>query len=192
MGCATVSSGADAGLESTDSAVHSDAEHSFTLKFPSDFTVTADPKIIAQQSYFALASEPVRLGGFYSGRDFADTNFGGACIVVSASPAKEQENDCARYDGDLFCGPEQEVRDAEINGIGFKSAILADAAVGNRLEIREYWTIRNGCRYEIRLCLSYSDIGMYAPGEKQEFDRDKCWGKLTGILGSFRFSPYAD
>ncbi|MFW5490372.1 MAG: hypothetical protein ACNI3A_18425 [Desulfovibrio sp.] len=169
-------------------AVHSDAEHSFTMKFPADFTVTTDPKQLAQRSYFPLADGTLRLGGYYSGKEYAGTNLHSASIVVSVVPAKEQENDCARFEGDLFCGPDQEIRDATISGVQFKYTTLSDAAAGQRVDTREYWRIHNGLRYEISLCLTYSDIGMYTPGEIKEFNQNECWARLTGILNTFSFS----
>jgi len=129
----------------------------------------------------------MRLAGFYSGQAFAGTNFGSAGIVVSVAPARKGENDCARFEGDLLCGAEEGVRDTVVNGIQFKCATLEDAAVGHRLEVREYWTVRHGQRFEIRLSVSYTDIGMYTPGEKREFSLADSWAKLTAILNTFSF-----
>lgn len=173
--------------EGAGATVRGDAAQSFTMVFPADFTVTDDPKLAARQSYFPQVDETMRLAGFYSGQAFAGTNFGSAGIVVSVSPAREEESDCARFEGDLMCGAEEGVRDTVVNGIQFKSATLSDAAVGHRLEVREYWTVRHGQRYEIRLSVSYTDIGMYTPGEKREFSPADCWAKLTAVLNTFSF-----
>ena len=173
--------------EATAATVRGDTAQTFTMAFPADFTVTSDPKQVAGQSYFPQADETMRLAGFYSGQAFAGTNFGSAGIVVSVSPASKGESDCARFDGDMMCGAEQGVRDTLVNGIQFKIADLSDAAVGHRLEVREYWTVRHGQRYEVRLFVSYTDIGMYTPGEKREFPVAECWEKLTAILNTFSF-----
>ena len=167
--------------------VHGDAEGTFIMAFPADFTVSTDAKTLARKSYFPLDDGSVRLGGCYSGPDYTDTNFGSACIVVSVSPATEQEKDCAIFDGDTLCGEGEGVRDATVNGLRFRRADLSDAAMGHRLEARDYWIVRDGRRYDIRLLLSYTDIGMYTPGEKREFPREECWAKLTGVLNTFSF-----
>ncbi len=173
--------------EAAETEVYQDAANSFTIAFPSDFTVTTDPNALAPMRYFPLDDGEMRLGGCYSGQEFEGTNFGSACIVVGSRPAETREADCARFDGDLLCGTEQGVRDVVVNGLRFKSATLSDAAVGHRLEMREYWTVHRGRRYEIRLSVSYTDIGMYSPGEKREFSQEACWAKLTDILNSFSF-----
>ena len=179
-----VGGGAALGADS----LHWDAEHTFSMNFPGDFTVTTDPGALAGKSYFPQDAENLRLAGFYSGMDFEGTNLHAAFIVVVASPAKEEERDCARFEGDVLCAPDQEIRDTEINHVPFKWAALADAAAGQRVDVREYWTVRDGRRYEIRLCLTYSDIGMYPPGEKKEFGPEACWKKLTDILNTFSFA----
>ena len=166
---------------------YQDAEGTFIMAFPADFTVSTDAEALAPKSYFPLDDGTVRLGGCYSGRDYQDTNFGSACIVVSVSPATEREKDCAIFDGDTLCGEAEGVRDATVNGLRFKRADLSDAAVGHRLEARDYWIVRDGHRYDIRLLVSYTDIGMYTPGEKREFPIEKCWARLTGVLSTFSF-----
>ncbi|WP_338666678.1 hypothetical protein [Pseudodesulfovibrio methanolicus] len=160
---------------------------SFTMDFPVDFTVSSDAKTLARESYFPLDDGSVRLGGCYSGADYEGTNFGSACIVVSVSPAAEGGGDCARFDGDLLCGTEQGVRDAVVNGLPFRRGDMTDAAMGHRLEARDYWTVRDGWRYDIRLFLSYTAIGMYTPGEMREFSQEDCWSRLTGVLNTFSF-----
>lgn len=164
-----------------------DATQSFSLAFPADFTVSTDPKSLNGMRYFPLADGEMQLGGCYSGREFEGTNFGSACIVAGSRPAEAREADCARFDGDLLCGPDQGIDDVTVNGMPFKRATLSDAAMGHRLETREYWTVRHGRRYEIRLSVSYTDIGMYSPGEKREFSQEACWARLTGILNTFSF-----
>jgi hypothetical protein len=160
---------------------------SFTMDFPADFTVSTDTKTLAEKSYFPQDDGSVRLGGCYSGTDYEGTNFGSACIVVSVSPAAEGAEDCARFDGDSLCGAEQGVRDAVVNGLPFRRGDMSDAAVGHRLEARDYWTVRDGLRYDIRLFVSYTAIEMYTPGEKREFSREDCWARLTGVLNTFSF-----
>ncbi|MEZ7196536.1 hypothetical protein [Pseudodesulfovibrio karagichevae] len=168
-------------------AAGKDNAPAFTMAFPADFTVYDDPKALAQESYFPLDDGSVLLGGCYSGPDYAGTNFGSACVVVSVSPAEEDGDDCARFDGDSLCGAEQGVRDAAVNGLPFKRGDMSDAAMGHRLEARDYWTVRGGQRYDIRLFLSYTDIGMYGPGEKREFSREDCWARLNAVLNTFSF-----
>ncbi|MGE4422697.1 MAG: hypothetical protein AB7D39_10400 [Pseudodesulfovibrio sp.] len=167
-------------------AVPRDDGRSFTMDFPADFTVSGDAKTLARESYFPLDDGSVLLGGCYSGPDYAGTNFGSACVVVSVSPAGEG-GDCARFDGDLLCGAEQGVRDAVVNGLPFKRGDMSDAAMGHRLEARDYWTVHDGQRYDIRLFLSYTATGMYTPGEKREFSREDCWDRLTAVLNTFSF-----
>jgi len=169
----------DGGLEN--------ADRSFFIAFPPDFTVSTDAKALARESYFPLDDGFVRLGGCYSGRDYEGTNFGSACVVVSVSPAREQDRNCARFDGDTLCGDQEGVRDVVVNSLRFKRADLSDAAVGHRLEARDYWTVRDGKRYDIRLFVSYTDIGMYSPGEMKEFPREEGWARLTAVLNSFSF-----
>ena len=65
---------------------------------------------------------------------------------------------------------------------------MQDAAAGNRLEARKYWTIRDGRRYEVLLTLGYTDIANYTPGTMQEFDKKACWKTLLSILETFSFT----
>jgi hypothetical protein len=157
------------------------------MAFPDDFTVSTDAEELTPKSYFPLGDGSMRLGGCYSGEDYAGTNFGSACIVVSVSPDAEPDRDCARFEGDAFCGEKDGVRDAVVNGQPFRRADMSDAAMGHRLEARDYWTIRDGQRYDIRLFVTYTAIGMYTPGEKQAFSSKDCWSRLTRVLNTFSF-----
>jgi hypothetical protein len=162
-------------------------DRSFAMAFPDDFTVSVDAAELAAKSYFPMDDGTMRLGGCYAGEAYADTNFGSACIAVFVSPSNERDRDCARFEGDTLCGEENGVRDEVVNGLGFKRADMSDAAVGHRLEARDYWIVRDGRRYDIRLFVSYTAIEMYTPGDKREFSREDCWSRLTGILNSFSF-----
>jgi hypothetical protein len=167
--------------------VAADADRSFTMAFPADFTVSADPSRLAAKSYFPMDDGSMRLGGCYAGEAYAGTNFGSACIAVFVSPDDGRDRDCARFDGDTLCGEEDGVNEAVVNGLRFKRADMADAAVGHRLEARDYWIVRDGRRYDIRLSVSYTAIEMYTPGDKREFSPVDCWSRLTGVLNTFSF-----
>ncbi|OIQ48791.1 hypothetical protein BerOc1_03544 [Pseudodesulfovibrio hydrargyri] len=164
-----------------------DVGRSFAMAFPVDFTVSTDAKQLAAKSYFPLDDGSMRLGGCYSGEEYAGTNFGSACITVSVSPDEGRDGDCARFDGDTLCGEEGGVRDAVVNGLRLRRADMSDAAMGHRLEARDYWIVHDGRRYDIRLFVGYTAMEMYTPGEKREFSLEDCWARLTGVLNTFSF-----
>ena len=165
-----------------------DTPPSFTMEFPGDFTVTKDGRPPEGRSYFPLMQNDVALGGYYSGTAYADTNFRSMSVAASETLAKDGDEDCADFDGYRMCRGDEGVGDATINAIPFQYAAMQDAAVGNRLEARKYWTIRDGRRYEVLLTLSYTDASNYTPGTVKEFDRKGCWEKLLSILQTFSFS----
>jgi hypothetical protein len=179
---------ASAACAGTTASSQTDSGPSFTLEFPADFTVTKDGRPLEGQSYFPMMQKNVALGGYYSGTAYADTNFRGMSVTASETLAKDGEEDCADFDGYRLCRGDQDVGETTINAIPFQYAAMQDAAVGNRLEARKYWTIRDGRRYEVLLTLSYSSISNYTPGTVKEFDKKGCWQKLLAILGTFSFS----
>ena len=161
---------------------------SFTLEFPGDFTVVKDGQSLEGHGYFPLMLSDVALGGYYSGTAYAGTNFRSMGVAASEAAAKDGDEGCADFDGYRMCRGDEGVGDVTVNAIPFRYAAMQDAAAGNRLEARKYWTIRNGRRYEVLLTLSYSDIANYTPGTVKEFDKEACWKKLLSILGTFSFS----
>ncbi|WP_419785471.1 hypothetical protein [Pseudodesulfovibrio sp.] len=159
----------------------------FTMQFPKDFTATNDSEALAAKSYFPVDAEDMVLGGYYSGKAYANTNFSGAIVAVTETPAESGDDSCTEFDGDTVCKSDEGVGDVIINAIPFKLATIEDAAVGHRLEARKYWTIRNGHRFEVLLSLSYTDMGAYTPGTVKEFDKKACWEKLVSIMKTFSF-----
>jgi len=179
---------ASAACAGTTTSPKTDTAPSFTMEFPDDFTVMKDGRPSEGQNYFPLMQDDVALGGHYSGTAYADTNFRSMSVAASETRAKDGEEDCADFDGYRMCKGDEDVGNITINTIPFLYAAMQDAAVGNRLEARKYWTIRDGRRYEVLLTLSYSDISNYTPGTVKEFDRKSCWDKLLAILETFSFS----
>jgi len=160
----------------------------FALTFPAGFTVTDNPEAPGLKGYFPLTDQTMILGAYYSGPDAAGTNLNAAAIAASVTEATLPE-DCAEFDGDRLCGAEDGVETVAVNDIPFRRATMEDAAMGHRLKAAKYWTVRDGRRYELRLSLSSTAIDLYPAGTKKEFDLDACWKQLTGIAGTFAFSP---
>ena len=184
LGCAKSTANADMAAQDAPPG----PARTFSIAFPDDFTVTTAPKTLCAHSYFPVPAEGMVLGGYYSGDAYAGTNFGSASVVVSVRPPDALGEDCTDLDGSTACGPKAGVRSAVVNGIAFRYAEMNDAAVGHRLQARQYWTLHDGRRYEVLLAVSYTDIGMYTPGAVKGFDADACMARLLDILHTFTFT----
>jgi len=178
---------ASANSESEALRPYTDKEHTVSIGFPPDFTVTTDPASTKGGSYLPVDSSNMILAGFYSGTAYSGTNFSHACVVVAKQHAQGMKTDCAEYDGDPLCSGQNGVTQTMINNVAFYHASFKDAAMGHRQKSSLYWTTQGQYRYKIILTLSYTDMGMYSPGTVNAFDKKGCLQTLQSILHSFTF-----
>jgi len=157
-------------------------------KYPEGFGVTTDIRSqITDTYYFPVCGQNMLACLYLIPDSFKATNFDGAGVSINIDPALNTDAKC--YD---FAVPTSEaqtrVANVTINGVAFKSATGSGGAAGHFDKLQIYRNFHNSFCYEIGQEVVETNIANYPAGKVSQFDENAVWGKLQGVVNTFKFT----